>query len=336
MKVKDLGEFGLIGLLAEIVDREKDSRQPSWRRLLIGIGDDAAVWHKGSAVQLATTDSLIEGVHFTPDITTWKDLGWKALAVNLSDIAAMGGVPEYALVSLALPGDTEVASVSDLYCGMVELAREFGVAIVGGNISAADRVMITITVLGSAETDVLLRRSSAMPGEKVAVTGYPGLSAGGLKMLRQKLDFPPDEHRLLCRAHLRPVPRVKEAQVLLHSGVSTAIDISDGLIADLSHICKASGVSAVVREELLPVHPVLKRRFPREWRKMVLGGGEDYELLFTASSELIARLKRELLCPVTEIGEIGSGKVGEVKLLDEQGKSRTWRRGGWEHFRYES
>ncbi len=332
MKIRDVGEFGLIKILADVVNRERESRLVSWQRVVVGIGDDAAVWRGSAPVQLATTDSLIEGVHFTLDIATWEELGWKALAVNLSDIAAMGGVPEYALVSLALPGDVEVESVSSLYLGMVELANQFGVAIVGGNISSADKVGITVTVMGSAASDAVLRRSGALPGEQVALTGYSGLAAAGLRMLREKPDFAPGEYRLLRRAYLQPLPRVREGQMLLRSGVRTAIDISDGLMADLGHICEASGVSAVIYVDSLPVHPVLRQRFRGDAKAMVLAGGEDYELLFTARSEVIENVRAAMDCPVTVIGEISDGEPGKVELVDASGKSMAWG-GGWEHFR---
>ncbi len=333
VKIKDAGEFGLIGILADVIERESDKRLASWQGVVVGIGDDAAAWRGKKQTQLATTDSLIEGVHFDLDIGTWEELGWKSLAVNLSDIAAMGGVPEYALVALALPGELEVESISSLYQGMVRLANEFGVAVVGGNISSADRVMITVTVLGSVESEAMLMRSAALPGEQVAVTGYTGLSAAGLRMLKKKLDFAPEEYDLLRQAYLKPLPRVREGQMLLHCGVRTAIDISDGLMADLRHICESSGVSTIVQESWLPVHPVLKQRFPSDASAMVLAGGEDYELLFTASSEVISRVKANLLCPVTVIGEVKDGEPGKVELVNATGRTLICEHHGWEHFR---
>ena len=148
MKVSDLGEFGLIELLADIVDKTKNPQNASWRKLLIGIGDDAAAWQDDGSIQLATTDSLVQDTHFDLNITGWEELGWKAIAVNLSDIAAMGGVPRYALVSLALPGELETDSLAGLYQGMAHIANEFGVAIVGGNVASAGKTMITVIVLG--------------------------------------------------------------------------------------------------------------------------------------------------------------------------------------------
>jgi thiamine-monophosphate kinase len=333
MKVSELGEFGLIELLADIVDRTKNPQDSSWQRLLIGIGDDAAAWQGDSSIQLATTDSLIQDTHFDLNVTTWEELGWKAIAVNLSDIAAMGGVPKYALISLALPGELETDCISSLYQGMAQIANQFGVAIIGGNIASASRTMITVTVLGSLESKSALTRSAALPGDQVAVTGYPGLSAAGLKMLKQKLSFDAETSRLLRRAHLQPTPRINEGQVLLRHGVKAAIDISDGLIADLTHICKASKVSARINKDSVPIHPILQSNFKSDCQQLALSGGEDYELLFTASSQVINQVKQAISCPITVIGEITEGTPGQVTLSDAAGKSIPWQQGGWEHFK---
>jgi len=336
MRVSELGEFGLIELLANIVNKTKNPQNTSWQQLTIGIGDDAAAWQCDSSIQLATTDSLIQDTHFNLNITGWEELGWKAIAVNLSDIAAMGGTPRYALVSLALPGELETDCVSSLYQGMVQIANQFGIAIAGGNIASASKVTITITVLGSLEDKSALTRSAAIPGNQIAVTGYLGLSAAGLQMLKQKLNFDAETSRLLRQAHLQPIPRIKEGQILLHQGVRAAIDISDGLIADLTHICKASRVSARIKESLVPVHPVAQANFKTDCQQLALTGGEDYELLFTASSQVIAQVKQALTCPVTVIGEIIEGLPGHVNLIDTAGKSIPWQQAGWEHFKSEA
>ena len=333
MKVSELGEFGLIELLADIVDRTRNPGYISWQRLLIGIGDDAAAWQGDSSIQLATTDSLIQDTHFDLNITTWEELGWKAIAVNLSDIAAMGGIPGYALISLALPGELETDCISSLYQGMAQIANKFGVAIVGGNIASASKTMITVTVLGSLESKSALTRSAAVPGDQVAITGYPGLSAAGLKMLKQKLSFDSETSRLLRQAHLQPTPRINEGQALLSHKVRAAIDISDGLIADLTHICKASKVSARINKDSVPIHPVLQSNFKSDCQQLALSGGEDYELLFTASSQVINQVKQAISCPITVIGEIIEGTPGQVTLSDAAGKNIPWEKAGWEHFK---
>ena len=334
MKVSELGEFGLIDLLAKMVSSSQDKHLAAWRQLMVGIGDDAAAWRGDTSTQLATTDSLIQDVHFTLDMVSWEDLGWKALAVNLSDIAAMGGVPRYALISLALPDDTEVDDVTALYKGMIELAQQFEVAIVGGDTSSASLVAINITILGSTRgrDKPILTRSAAKPKEKIAVTGDLGAAAAGLKMLTEQLELDPEATALLKEAFLRPYPRIAEGQLLVEHGVKTAIDISDGLISDLNHICKASRVSARIEVDHVPIQPMVRTNFGGELLELALSGGEDYELLFTASKEVIDRVKRAASCPVTVIGEIVAGKAGEITLIDRKGKPIKLNRGGWVHF----
>jgi thiamine-monophosphate kinase len=333
VKVSELGEFGLIRLLADVIDKTKIPEAASWQKLLIGIGDDTAAWRCDAPIQLATTDSLIQDVHFDLNTSIWEELGWKSIAVNLSDIAAMGGVPQYALVSLALPGDVETDNVSKLYHGMVDISNQFGVAIVGGNISSASKVMITITVLGVLKNKSVLTRSAAKVGDQIAITGYTGLSAAGLWILRQNLSFDSETGGILREAHLKPVPRVKEGQILLRHGVRAAIDISDGLIADLTHICEASKVSARVRQDLVPVHHSLQTYFKSDCQQLVLSGGEDYELLFTAASKVIEKVRKLLPCPVTVIGEITERVPEQVTVIDAAGKGVSWQQVGWEHFR---
>ncbi len=334
MKVAELGEFGLIDLLAKMAYAVKDTKVEAWQKLILGIGDDAAAWHGDTAIQLATVDSLIQDVHFTLGITSWEELGWKALAVNLSDIAAMGGLPRYALVSLALPGDTEVEDVAALYRGMIELAQQFQVAVVGGNLSSAPLVMVDVTVLGRAKgrDKPVLTRSAAEPGEKVAVTGYLGGAAAGLEMLLKRLQFDSEATASLRRAFLQPYPRVAEGQILVESGVKAAIDISDGLVSDLKHVCQASQVGARIEIERVPVSPAVKANFGDKALELALAGGEDYELLFTASAEVIAKVKAATSCPISVIGEILADKAARVTLMDADGNPASLPKEGWEHF----
>ncbi len=325
MKVSELGEFGLIDLLAEMAGGRQDEK------LLIGIGDDTAAWQGDASIQLATVDSFIQGVHFPSGLASWKELGWKALAVNLSDIAAMGGLPRYALVSLALPDDTEVDDVTALYTGMLELAKQFGVAIIGGDISRAPLVAITITVFGSSQKKQVLTRSSAESGELVAVTGELGAAAAGLEMLTKKLKFDPQATTCFRNAFLHPIPRVAEGRLLVEQGVKTAIDLSDGLVSDLNQICKASQVGARIEIERVPVEPRVKAHFSERALEMALAGGEDYELLFTAKAKVIDKVKQSAACPITVIGEILAGNKG-VTVVDSRGKPLKFTRRGWEHF----
>lgn len=326
MKVWELGEFGLIELIANIVGK------PTHRDLILGIGDDTAAWRPDGALELGTTDILIQDVHFTLDTTTWHDLGWKALAVNISDIAAMGGTPSYAMVSLGLPLETEVDHIVMLYRGMKEIARKYNLSIAGGNISKAPVVIVDVSMIGKASKH-LLTRSAASPGDEIAVTGYLGQSAAGLEMLKSGLRFDKKTTSFLKKAHLRPTPRIAEGQILVQQGVKAAIDVSDGLIGDLTHICKASQVGAKVWAHELPIHPVTRAAFKNNALSMALSGGEDYELLFTASEKVIKNVQNVMSTQVTVIGEIVSDHVGKVMVVDELGKVVKWSKAGWNHFK---
>jgi len=334
MKVSELGEFGLINLLARMVNGSQDKKFASWQQLIMGIGDDAAAWQGDASTQLATVDSLIQDVHFSLGTVSWEDLGWKAMAANLSDIAAMGGIPKYALVSLALPDYTEVDDVSALYRGMIELARQFEVAIVGGDISCAPLVAITITILGSSgnRDNRILTRSAAVPGEQIAVTGYIGTAAAGLEMLTRQLQFAPEAAACLERGFLRPHPRIAEGQLLVEQGVKAAIDISDGLISDLNHVCEASQVSARIEVDRVPIQSAVRANFGDKSLELALAGGEDYELLFTGSPKVVAQVKKAASCLITVIGEVVADKRGEVTLVDSQGSPFRLDKAGWEHF----
>ncbi len=328
MKVAELGEFGLIDLLAGMVT---GSSSP---RLILGIGDDAAAWQAETATQLVTTDSLFQDVHFSLQTTSWEDLGWKSLAANLSDIAAMGGRPEYVLVSLGLPGHIEVDDVAALYRGMIDIGQRFGTVIIGGDTCCVSIVSIAITVLGATGRDDrrLLTRSAARPGDGIAVTGSLGASAAGLEMLSNRLHLDTDTAAGLKNAYLRPVPRVVEGQVLLRQGVRAAIDISDGLVADLHHVCRASRAGARVEVDKIPVHPAVKAAFGDKALDMALSGGEDYELLFTAPAEIIRQIRGEVSCPVTIIGEIRADPAVGVSLVDAAGNPVEPAGTGWAHF----
>jgi thiamine-monophosphate kinase len=333
VKVSELGEFGLINLIRGSIARYENSRQAPWQKVLVGIGDDAAAWQSYNHIQLATTDTLVQDIHFDLDVIHWEELGWKALAVNLSDIAAMGGVPKYALLSLALPGELEVEDIAKFADAMVHLAREFGVAVIGGNIATAPNVVITVTVIGCSSGEAMLKRSTASSGEQIAVTGYLGLSAAGLEMLKGKTISDPEKTKILRQAHFKPVPKIREGQILVEQGVRTAIDISDGLVADLDHICELSKVNARVRIEQVPVHPLVTANF-LNYQELALCGGEDYELLFTADEATVVRAKQALNCPVTVIGDITEEKLPtRVAVIDSKGNVIPYKRGGWEHFK---
>ncbi|HEY90826.1 MAG TPA: thiamine-phosphate kinase [Dehalococcoidia bacterium] len=335
MKVCELGEFGLIERLSEMIASQ--SRKPAFsdNRLLIGIGDDAAAWKSDSLIQLVTTDSLIEDIHFTLETATWEEIGWKSLAVNLSDIAGMGGLPRYALVSLGLPGDTEVDDITALYGGMIEISGEYEVAIIGGDTVSAPRVVINITVLGDngSPDGPILTRSAALPGDVIAVTGTLGAAAGGFEMFRSDLSLGPEAAASLREACLRPHPRVTEGRILVENGIKAAMDISDGLVADLDHICRMSGVGARVEVDRVPVSSAVKECFPDRTLEFALSGGEDYELLFTAIPGNIDRVKAAASCPVNIIGDVIAGDIHKTILVDNTGSHVSLPGTGWDHFR---
>jgi thiamine-monophosphate kinase len=240
-------------------------------------GDDAAVIATEGARLLFTVDTLTEGVDFDRAYATGADIGFKALAVNVSDIAAMGGRPSTGVVSLTVPGDTKVGFLDDVMTGLVEGAGRWGVDLVGGDLGGGGEVSISVALLGTPVAEPVLR-SGARPGHALCVTGVLGGAAGGLEVLRSRRE-PSDAERTLIGRHLRPEPRVEEGTILAGSGASAMIDVSDGLAAEVHHLADSSGVGVVV--EKVPV-AIGVSRVSDDPEGLALGGGEDYELVFTA------------------------------------------------------
>ena len=339
MLVRDIGEFPLINKLAETIAEENDSLiqrlDEDGFRTVLAIGDDAAAWEGPSGVRVLTTDTMVEGVHFSLDYTGWRDLGWKSLATNLSDIAAMGCKPTYSIVTLGLRGDLPVEGLLDLYRGLMDVSKANGGAVVGGDIVKSPVFFVTVALEGAAPgADAgILRRDAARPGDLIAVTGHLGCSGGGLRMLKAGADFPDavgSEH--LRDAHNRPVPQVKAGLLLVEHGVTTAMDVSDGLINDLTKICVASNVSARLEAAAIPADDILKAAFPDDWLDLALGGGEDYELLFTAPADIVEGLRPLLDVPISVIGEVVQGG-GPVEIVDSDGNPMAFQHGGWDHFK---
>jgi thiamine-monophosphate kinase len=332
VKVSELGEFGLIARLAEAFAR---GGQPSC--LVIGIGDDAAAW-RASGVQLVTTDTLIEGSHFSLPYVPWRDLGWNALTVNVSDIAAMGGIPEQALLTLALPPQTEVADVDELLAGMLDASSEYGAAIVGGDIVGCDTTMVTVTLIGRALVDdrgepLLMTRSGAQVGDAIAVTGHLGDSAGGLRILLGESTGSGEAADYLKRAHLHHRPPLAVGQMAVREGVRAAIDVSDGLLQDLGHVCQASGLGAIVHAQRIPISPALRQAFPKEALALACGGGEDYQLLLAAPPAVIERVRDKADVPIAVIGELVADRQHRIRLLSEDGRELAPPAAGWDHLR---
>ena len=335
MKIMDVGEFGAIRLLTEIVTSERRGPGNAAQHeleLLVDAGDDTAAWRCGRATQLYTTDTAVEGIHFTRETTPWYDLGWKIMAANVSDIAAMGGLPIYALVTLGLPPDTEMDELESLYRGMVALANMYGAAIVGGDTVRSPVAFVTVGLTGHIEGSPMLR-STARQGDLVAVTGNLGSSAGGLKIMLEGLTVQGEADKYLKASHRRPEPCVSQGRTLSTHGVRTAMDISDGLVDDLSKMCQASGVAAKLEADKIPVHPGLIAVFPQQYMDITLGGGEDYQLLFGAPRELMDLVLPLLPAPAAVIGEFVAGEVGQVTVVDSRTEETVKApHRGWDHF----
>ncbi|HKV45465.1 MAG TPA: thiamine-phosphate kinase [bacterium] len=325
--IASVGEFVLIDRLRRLVPTTGPG-------VVLGIGDDAAVLQFSHPV-VATCDSQVEGVHFTWALCPPADVGWRALAVNLSDVAGMGGTPRHALISLVLPSDAALAMVEDLYRGIADAARAHAVSIVGGNVSATDGpLVIDVALLGEAPHAVT--RSGARPGDGVWVTGSLGKAAAG-RFLLQHPEIQVPQRAALERAYRRPSPRVGAGRVLSTLGPDAMIDTSDGTASDLLHLVEASGVGVRLDEERLPLAdglgPVAQAAGidPRAW---ALGGGEDYELLFTAGPAFDAeapRIARQIAVTLTRIGEILPAPAGRW-IQGPDGHPRPLAAQGWDHF----
>ena len=331
--VSAVGEFALIDRLARRL-------HPPGADVVVGIGDDVAVFQVASGrYVLATCDVQVAGVHFLPQRIDPFRLGRRCVAVNVSDIAAMGGRPTHLLVSLGLPAETEVAFLEALYDGLSQEAARWGADVVGGNVTRAPVLFIDLTLLGEAGQPVL-RRSGARPGDRVLVTGRLGASAAGLALVLDPTVrvAAPDRDSVL-EAHLTPTPRLREAQAIVAAGGATAmIDVSDGLLQDLGHICDASGVGVRVWAAALPVDEPTRRvaeAMGKDALEWALGGGEDYELLFTARPEavdaIVAAVRQATGTPVSVIGEILPAAEGRRLVLPD-GREGELAARGWTHF----
>ncbi|MGQ9921774.1 MAG: thiamine-phosphate kinase [Desulfobacca sp.] len=278
------GERGLIDALRRIFG-------PAPAGVVCGIGDDTAILAPQPGQDLLwTIDTLVEGVHFDLSYTSLRSLGWKALAVNLSDIAAMGGEPQYALLALGWPPSRGLNQALELARGMQEAAARYGVALIGGDTVAAPAgLTLSLTVLGQVSPGMALRRDGAQVGDEIYVTGSLGLAAAGLEVLRHGLALPSEEQDNLTAAFLRPLPQLAVGRLLAgHRLATAAIDLSDGVASDLEQICLRSGVGAVLLAEALPIPwPVseVAQRLGLDPCDLALKGGEDYQLLFTVRPE---------------------------------------------------
>lgn len=310
-KIKDIGEFGLIGEFAKIF--------PPSPEIPMGIGDDCAVLKNGKDDLLLTTDALIENIHFMMKYTPPRLLGYKSLAVNLSDIAAMAGEPTAAVFTLGAPPETDLHFITEFARGMQSCARKYGCSLVGGDTTRSEeKIFINIAVIGRCRGKPVYR-SGARPGDLVAVAGWLGESTAGLEYLlsisrkRKLKPGNPIFKKRLVRAHLKPEPLLNEALRLKERlKVNSMIDISDGLSSELNHISKNSAVRVMVDADKIPLSAALKRHCGKKGQNaldMAVAGGEDYSLLFTFAERYANELPGlKLDVPVTVIGRVEKGK----------------------------
>ncbi len=336
MNLKDIGEFGFIEKIAcGCLIRPQN--------ILKAIGDDAAAFTMSSdEVILLTTDMLVERVHFLKHATSGFNLGYKALSVNLSDIAAMGGTAKEAFVSIAVPGNCRAEYLEDLYKGMKTLAREFDVNILGGDTTGSKTdLILNISVIGSVPKNEILYRDTAQPGDIIFSTGCLGDSKAGLYLILNNISADSEELKSLFDAHVLPKPYLREGRFLAsQGGVCSAIDVSDGLSSDLGHILKQSRVGACLYADKIPVSENL-RRFCRQFGfnplEYALSGGEDYTLAGTLSPDMAEQIARDYLSafeqPLYLIGEITDS--GKTEMIFPDGRSNVMKASGWDHFKSE-
>ncbi|MBI9074713.1 MAG: thiamine-phosphate kinase [Desulfatibacillum sp.] len=334
MDISQLGEFGLIQRIKENLDTPAPG-------LVRGIGDDAAVFESPSGMEIVITcDAQVEGVHFLTQFMTPEQIGRKAAAINISDIAAMGARPTFMLVSLGLPKTTPVSFVDGLYKGFREECGSFGIAIIGGNMAQCpERAFIDITLLGQVEKGRALYRSTARPRDLVAVSGALGGSAAGLALLlNPEIQVDEEVRKAVFQAHVCPKPKVDLGRLLSVSGlVTAALDVSDGAAQDLGHICEESKIGATLRADKIPLSPscqAVAQALGRDPLEFALFGGEDYELLFTFPEANKAGLEFRLADSGFAMTIIGRMEPGEpvVRITDPAGKDWNTHAAGWNHF----
>lgn len=300
MTLKELGEFGLIDRIKAGMDIPEG---------IIGIGDDCAVIPQaGDKDLLISTDMLVEGTHFILDDINPYRLGWKSAAVNLSDIAAMGGRPVATFLSFALPEKTDTKWVDEFFSGYTDISKRYNCPLLGGDTTASpDRVCINVAIIGECPSGKALMRSGAQEGDKICVTGYLGDAGAGLKVILENARRNSDAQALIAM-HYMPIPRVEEGLKLSATeGIHSMMDISDGIASDLRHILDASHKGAEIDVASLPLSDEMLRCCRRNgWDpvELALTGGEDYELLFTAAPEASIDVKHTVIGRITGSGQL--------------------------------
>lgn len=345
--VSEVGEFGLIDRLQATLGDAADARD-----LVLGMGDDAAVYRVGGAggdgksrVHVVTTDALVEGVHFDRTYVPLRALGWKAIATNVSDVVAMNARPKFATVALGLPNNLSVEGAEALYRGIAQACDRYGLAVIGGDTTASARLTLSVTVIGEAQEDEIVTRSGAQPGDLLCVTGDLGSAAAGLQVLISGKEdatggdgaaqVRPDltEFAYVVERQLMPQARLDRVETWAEAGVrpTSLIDVSDGLASEAHHLSQAGTIGAVIDGGLLPVHvqtALAAQRFDARAEAYVLYGGEDYELLFTLAQDDAPKLAADTYAVVGQIVEPDEG----VTLRLPDGNRVPIQAGGYKHY----
>jgi thiamine-monophosphate kinase len=333
LKFNEIGEFGFIESI-------KEECAITSKNVIKGIGDDCAVFGPSSGrVLLFTTDMLIEDIHFLKSTITPYQLGWKSIAVNLSDIAAMGGRPLVLVISLGIPPETDVKLMQDFYKGMKAICEQYEVTIVGGDtVASPDKLVINISLIGDAKENQVLYRSGARSGDSIYLTGNVGDSFAGLKILKKEISTPKPIASYFIKIHNEPNPLIEKGVAIAASGLANSmIDVSDGLLSDLGHICKESSVGAMIFRSKIPLSSELKLLASRENfnpLELALSGGEDYHLLITVPKENTKDFETvgndKGLLPLYLIGKIVEGKG--IKIVNDDGSLEEIDAKGFNHF----
>jgi len=312
MKLEDVGEFGLI---------ERIARKSKDKAVLVGIGDDAAVIKTLKGLQVLTTDCLVEGDHFRQEWFTPKQIGMKAIEINVSDAAAMGAVPRFALVSLGLPKDIDVDFVEQLYKGMWKTCSKYNIEIIGGNMTHSQQIFISVTLTGNVDKGNLCLRSGAEPGDYIFVSGHLGNGRAGLQLFQENVKG----FEAVRKTYLEPKAQLKTA-LKLAPYVNSMIDISDGLASDITHICEQSKCGAIIHKDKIPINDevrqVAKTLGENEYN-YALSGGEDFQLAYTVSKNNLNKVDGFL------IGEITIDK--KIRLVSNAGEEIIKEK-GYDHF----
>jgi len=326
-----LGEFGIIQRIKNILETHSSD-------IKISIGDDAAVFqsHPGYWTVI-TTDVLVEGIHFDLSYTPLESLGWKLMAVNISDIAAMGAIPRTAVISLALPASWTGKQIDELSQGIAACSKQYNCDVIGGDtVRSQGTAFLAATVTGEVEPECCAKRSAAQTGDLICVTGVLGGAKTGLQILSTR---PPRKRGQKAAEHfLTPRPRVQEARLLVKEvGINALIDISDGLSAEIHHICTSSNKGCIIKGDKIPVADGLKPLYPKEDKPLffeALESGEEYELLFTISEDKYKILQQKKIFKSGFISVIGTIKDKSAGLhLVYNNKKISLPKRGWDHFK---